>query len=118
MADLPEWTEVHAPPLFVLRASAPWASPAITTWLFDGSTASANSAARGWLGSDGSATQVESGSAAAAAPEVASPMTQSPTIVARRREPGSDTNVRIITQSAVRGLLPTIRWCYPGEPAN
>jgi NQR2, RnfD, RnfE family len=91
IADLPEKTEVHLPPPLVLRAIKPCESPASTAWLFAGSTARANNAARGWFGSEGSATQVESGSAARAAPDVASPMTQSPTIVARRREPGSDT---------------------------
>src|SRR3989442_3112074 len=105
MADFAPCTIFHASPPLVLRSSEPWESPATTTWLFEGSTASANNATRGWLGSDAIATHVESESAPAKLPELAIATTHSATIVARRRWPSSDTNERIITQPA---LGPTV----------
>jgi len=97
MDDFPECTDVQLAPPFVVRKSEPRASPAMTSWLVNGSTAIANNADRGWFGSGLSATHVESGCAATTTGDPAIATTHSARIVARRRWPNSDTSLPIIT---------------------
>src|SRR5436190_24206260 len=95
----PACTDDHAAPPFVLRKREPCASPAISCWLLNGSTACAKSADRCWLGSVGSATHFESGSAATTIGDAEIATTHKATTVARRRWPNSDTSRPIITSS-------------------
>lgn len=97
-AAFPVCTVVHVAPPFWLRKMEPSELPATKAWLLDGSTANARTASWPWRGRGLRATHVESGRASA--PTLKATIAQRPRAksVAARREPGSDTNLPIITQ--------------------
>src|SRR6202521_944375 len=66
--DLPVCTDVQVEPASPVLSSVPSELPAITTWLFAGSTARAKIAERPWCGSGLSAAQVEGAGASAETP--------------------------------------------------
>ena len=80
--DLPLWTDVQVEPASPVLSSVPSELPAITTWLFAGSTARAKIAERPWCGSGLRAAQVEGAGASAETPIAASVRNHNATNVA------------------------------------
>src|SRR5579872_5578834 len=99
---VPAWTVVQVEPPSTLLKRAPAELPASTAWLFEGSTARANTAVWPCCGSDFRATQVEFGSAAECTPSELTQSTHRAPSVATRRRPKSDTSLPIITQAGPR----------------
>src|SRR3981081_4170090 len=96
--DLPVWTVAHVDPPLVLLRNEPSELPAMSSWLFTGSTASPKIAECPWRGSGFKATHVEGARASANTPIAARVTIHKATNVAARRRPRSDTNLPIITQ--------------------
>src|ERR1700674_6062421 len=80
--DLPLWTDAQVEPASLLLSRVPSELPAITTWLFAGSTAMAKIAERPWCGSGLSAAQVEGAGTTAETPIAAKARNHNATNVA------------------------------------
>src|ERR1700737_4936458 len=110
--DLPLSTAVHVDPELVLRRSEPSELPAISSWLFTGSTANPKMAECPWCGSGFRATHVEGARASANTPIAARVTSHKATNVAARRGPRSDTSLPIITQHGLPGTRGQARFAY------
>src|SRR6266404_2808128 len=112
-ATRPGCTLVQVEPPSVDRSSEPGALPAINTWLFAGSTASAKTGDCPCCGSTESGSHVESGSVPAMTPALTMTTPNNAASVAARRRLESDTSLPIITQAGLwinrgRSLISTI----------
>src|SRR5260370_34690134 len=98
IATRPVCAVVYVEPPSVDLKRDPCPLPARTAWLFVGSTASANTGDCPCFGSEGSATHVESGSVAAAAPAHKTKVPIISTRVRARRRLETDTTPPMTTQ--------------------
>src|ERR1700730_14020536 len=110
--DLPLSTAVQVDAALVLRRSEPSELPAISSWLFPGSTANPKMAECPWCGSGFKATHVEGARASANTPSAAKVTSHKATNVAARRGPGSDTSLPIITQPGLPATRRVVPFAY------